>query len=233
MMMTMRPNDEWVTTAMTDDTLVVSLLLRLKNSFSNDNNNNNYGLLPFTWGLRQPRSCSRSRLPPPPTSHCCDAAASTRRSPTTPLSWSGTVDGYEDSTRNNVARSKATATTATSGYTANSSSIPTSKCRRKKTLAELKEQETSLLKERTYLKKEIEHLNASFEAQRAQNETLKRIKLDMASKHQKKKNPSSKSDEEWCKPCLGASIGTKSLAVGGEAASFLIPDLNMTPYDEE
>ncbi|MED6159355.1 hypothetical protein PIB30_041592 [Stylosanthes scabra] len=210
MMMTMMANDEWVTTVMTDDTLVVNLLLHLKNSFSNDINNNNYRLLPFTWGHRQPRSCSRSRLPPPPTFHCCDAAVSTRRSPTTPLSWSGTVDGYEDSTRNNVARSKATTTTATP------SSISTSKCRRKKTFAELKEQETSLLKERTYLKKEIEHLNASFEAQKAQNETLKRIKLNMTSKHEKKNYPSSKSH-----------------AIGGEVASFLIPDLNMTPYDEE
>ncbi|XP_057739384.1 uncharacterized protein LOC130956365 [Arachis stenosperma] len=224
MMMTLMAKDEWVTTAMTDDTLVVNILLRLKNSLS-DENNSNSKLLPFTWGLRQPRSCSRSRTTPP-TSRCCDAAASTRRSPTTPLSWSGTADGYEDSTRNNVARSKGTATTtATSGYTVNSS-IPTSKCRRKKTFAELKEQETSLLKERTYLKKEIEHLNANFEAQRAQNETLKRIKRDMSLKHQK--NPSSKSDEECYKPSLGALVETKS-----HAASFLIPDLNMMPCDDE
>lgn len=101
----MMVNDEWMRAAMADDTVVVELLLRLKDRVSAKSM-----ALPFTWGLKQPRS--RSRLTASVSR--CDGAVSTRCSPTTPLSWSGgaspsaTADGYEDSSRgkHHAARSK-------------------------------------------------------------------------------------------------------------------------------
>lgn len=99
--------DEWVRAAMADDTVVVNLLLSLKNRVSDKSQP-----MPFTWGFKKPRS--RSRLTGSVSR--CDGAVSTRCSPTTPLSWSGgaspsaTADGgYEDSSRynqHNAARSK-------------------------------------------------------------------------------------------------------------------------------
>ncbi|RVX19598.1 hypothetical protein CK203_005138 [Vitis vinifera] len=54
----------------------------------------------------------------------------------------------------------------------------TKRSRRKKTFAELKEEEILLLKERTYLKKELATLRVTFKEQRATNESLKRMKID-------------------------------------------------------
>ncbi|KDO41827.1 hypothetical protein CISIN_1g0302882mg, partial [Citrus sinensis] len=48
--------------------------------------------------------------------------------------------------------------------------------RKKKTLAELKEEEGLLLKERRNLKNKLATLRLSFEQQRAENESLKRMK---------------------------------------------------------
>lgn len=48
------------------------------------------------------------------------------------------------------------------------------------TFNELKEEESSLLKERTYLEKEIATLQATFKQQRAKNENFKRIKVNFA-----------------------------------------------------
>ncbi|XP_027904971.1 uncharacterized protein LOC114164477 [Vigna unguiculata] len=240
-------NDDWVRAAMTDETVVVQLLLRLKQTVSTKSHHHRP---PLSWGVKQPRS--RSRLTAAVSR--CDAALSTRCSPTTPLSWSSaaspsaTADGYEDSSRqHHAARSKAT---ATSGYTGNSAS--TKRCRRKKTFAELKEEESSLLKERIYLKKEIATINANFEAERAKNESLKRMKLDIGSKS--RKNPSSTSVEPQ-RMVAGqphqrivsaeALIRTTQDDTRSQASEsrpneiestgekfFLIPDLNMTPSDD-
>jgi len=90
---------------MTDETVVVEVLLRLKQTVSTKSHHR----LPLSWGVKQPRS--RSRLTAAVSR--CDAAGSTRCSPTTPLSWSSgaspsaTADGYEDSSRQHHAvRSK-------------------------------------------------------------------------------------------------------------------------------
>ncbi|WVZ20983.1 hypothetical protein V8G54_008305 [Vigna mungo] len=99
-------NDDWVRAAMTDETVVVEVLLRLKQTVSTKSHHNRP---PLSWGVKQPRS--RSRLTAAVSR--CDAAVSTRCSPTTPLSWSSgaspsaTADGYEDSGRqHHAARSK-------------------------------------------------------------------------------------------------------------------------------
>ncbi|XP_068481659.1 uncharacterized protein [Phaseolus vulgaris] len=121
----------------------------------------------------------------------------------------------------------------------------------KKTFAELKEEENSLLKERIYLKKEIATINANFEAQGAKNESLKKIKLDIGSNYQK--NPSSTSVEPQCmvagqphqrivsptltRPTQDDTRSQASESRPNEIEStgerfFLIPDLNMTPSDD-
>ncbi|KAJ1376976.1 hypothetical protein SESBI_49379 [Sesbania bispinosa] len=62
-----------------------------------------------------------------------------------------------------------------------SETVTTRKSRRKKTLAELKEEESLLLKERRSLKNELASLRLIVEKRRATNESLKRMKLDLES----------------------------------------------------
>ncbi|CAL0319140.1 unnamed protein product [Lupinus luteus] len=241
--MTTMIKDDWVKAAIADDALVVELLLRLKKTVSPKSQT----LLPLTWGRKQPRSTSRSRLPPVQPSRC-GGAGSTRCSPTTPLSWSGgaspsdTAECNDDSNRHHAVRSKAT---ATSGYTGNSAS--TKKWRRKKTFAELKEEESSLLKERIYLEKEIANKNANFEAERALNERMKKIRLDFGTKWHS--NPSSTSVELQCTTPAGqphqrivepfgplkvtdaTQDESHSHASQSREGFSLIPDLNMMPPD--
>ncbi|XP_062101297.1 uncharacterized protein LOC133807148 isoform X1 [Humulus lupulus] len=177
--------DEWMRAAMSDDTLVVELLVRLKQSQAASPLKSHPQLptmFPLTWTVRLPRSRALR----------CDGAVSqrkqadsTRCSPTTPLSWSGgaspsaTADGFEESSRPanrspSHSRSKGTATNNELGSNTSSSR----RSRRKKTFAELKEEESSLLKERVYLRKELTKLRATFKEQRSTNESLKRIKLE-------------------------------------------------------
>lgn len=101
-MMMMMMKDEWIRAAMSDDMVVAELLLRLKQSHASPPL-----LTPFKWGLRLPRSRSSSR---------CDVVSvrkdrePTRRSPTTPLSWSGgaspsaaaDADAFEDCSRSSI-----------------------------------------------------------------------------------------------------------------------------------
>ncbi|KAI4337275.1 hypothetical protein L6164_015711 [Bauhinia variegata] len=259
----MMVNDQWLKEAMTDDTVVAELLIRLKQSQaappSAKSETVPAAVLPPSWGLRQPRSrlSAASR---------CDGAVSrrkesdsTRCSPTTPLSWSGggspsgTADGYEESSRPTVLSHQATRSkaSATSEYTGNSAT--TKRCRRKKTFAELKEEESSLLEERIYLKQEIANLNATFKAQRARNENLKKMKLDLGSKSQN--NPSSStSDELMCtisgqphQRMMSPNASTQatedkthpradSKPMKNESTGescFVIPDLNMLPSEDD
>ncbi|PKI43105.1 hypothetical protein CRG98_036484 [Punica granatum] len=101
--------DDWVRAAITDDTVVVELLVRLKQARASAPIKTVAApvraavaeLPPPRWGIRQPRTRLAFR---------CDTASpvkggdSRRNSPTTPLSWSagtasssGTADGYEES----------------------------------------------------------------------------------------------------------------------------------------
>ncbi|KAK9279910.1 hypothetical protein L1049_013594 [Liquidambar formosana] len=184
--------DEWIRAAMTDDSVVVELLLRLKQSYAAPPSKDTAVLPPLRWGLRQPRSRPALR---------CDAVSfrkegePTRVSPTTPLSWSGgaspsaaTADGFEASSRptsrSPVGRSKGAATNDTAAAISRRS-------RRKKTFAELKDEESSLLKERIHLKRVLATLRTTFKEQRARNESLKRMKLDFDSQFAKKTSTTS------------------------------------------
>ena len=78
--------DEWVAAAMTDDQMVVELLLRLKHAGTVAAENPASNLAPMRWGIRQRRSRS-SRFGGGVTLK--KDADSVRGSPKTPLSWSG------------------------------------------------------------------------------------------------------------------------------------------------
>ncbi|KAA8540529.1 hypothetical protein F0562_024552 [Nyssa sinensis] len=163
-------DEEWVKAAMTDDSMVVELLIRLNHATPPKRNSPAF---PLDWSVRQRRS--------KPIFHA--KKATTRASPTTPLSWScatslsggAAADGFEESSqppskRSDVTRSKVTSTSETT---------TTKKSRKKKTLAELKEDEILLLKERR--QSEEATLRVNLEKQRATNESLKRLKLDLQS----------------------------------------------------
>ncbi|XAR67837.1 hypothetical protein NMG60_11002761 [Bertholletia excelsa] len=168
-------DDDWVSAAMTDNSVVVELLLRLHHASPPPAKTETNPPFPLEWSVRQRRSKPMLLANKKPTP---------RASPTTPLSWSGATsvsgspitDGFEESSRpphtRKESRSKVTTTTGT----------PSSKrSRKKKTLPELKEEELSLLKERKHLKKELATLLVALEKQRARNESLKSLKLDLES----------------------------------------------------
>ncbi|KAK4798710.1 hypothetical protein SAY86_031036 [Trapa natans] len=180
----MAVKDDWVKAAMTDDTVVVELLVRLKEAWCSASIKPAEGpararmeLPPPGWGIRQPRT----RL-----AFKCEVASPakggnlTRNSPTTPLSWSagtasssGTGDCYEDSDLPSGGSSRSKVIVVN-----DSTSSPNKKLKRKKTLAELKDEESLLLRERIHLNKELAVLNATFVDQRVRNENLKRMKLN-------------------------------------------------------
>ncbi|RXH92127.1 hypothetical protein DVH24_021150 [Malus domestica] len=176
--------DEWTRAAMTDDVLVVELLLRLKQAqAAGPSSPMSQSLLTLRWGVRMLRSKAASSgsrfdggVSHQRRSGKNGADSTTRCSPTTPLSWSGgtgspsaTADGFEESS---CPKSKGNAT-----YESTSTTTGTKTARRKRTYAELKEEESSLLKERTYLEKEIATLQTTFKEQRAKNDNFKRIKV--------------------------------------------------------
>ncbi|KAA8541962.1 hypothetical protein F0562_023114 [Nyssa sinensis] len=178
-------DDEWVKAAMTDDSMVVKLLIRLHHATPPKRDS---PALPLDWSVRQRRS--------KPMLHAKKPTA--RASPTTPLSWSGAtshsggaVDGSEESSRTPAKRSDATR----SKVTAASEGTTTKRSRKKKTLAELKEDEMLLLKERRHLKRELATLRVTLEKQRATNESLKRLKIDLQSQPVKERGTTVASEE--------------------------------------
>ncbi|KAF5456783.1 hypothetical protein F2P56_026225 [Juglans regia] len=250
---------EWVRTAMTDDTLVAELLVRLKQSQAASSSHKSWprAVIPLRWGLRQPRSR--------PVAFRCDTvprrkeADSRRCSPTTPLSWSGggspsaTADGFEES---NVNASFYFPAFRSKGTAANESTA-TKRSRRKKTFAELKDEENSLLKERIYLKKELATLRATFMEQKARNESFKRMKFDLVL--HSAKNPSATFDGQEnavlrepfqaTAPChnfrrlredspnddtmQSEPCTTDKATSSTRDSSCFLPDLNMMPSEED
>ncbi|CAN4086438.1 unnamed protein product [Withania somnifera] len=172
--------EEWINAAIMDDTVVAELLLRLNKVNPSPSKCKKTGL-PLEWTLRQRRSR--------PVSVNAKKQAP-RASPTTPLSWSGATSvscggvvdgGYEHSSE--PPPSKTTCTTR-SKVNATSDATTSKRSRKKKTLAELKEKEVLLIKERKQLKKELALVHANLEKQRDTNQNLKRMKLDLQTKQE-------------------------------------------------
>ncbi|KAE8656623.1 Detected protein of unknown function [Hibiscus syriacus] len=246
-MITMTVKDEWVREAMTDDNMVVELLVRLKQEQTAPPASKS-AVVALKWGIRQPRS--------KPMSMRCDDKrdgdfkASTRRSPTTPLSWScgggsaspSDADGFEETSKH-VSRSQLTATSRSKGTAGNETTGTTSKrSRRKKTFAELKEEENLLLKEMVILKKVIASVRATCKEQKAKNEKLKRIKLDLNLKIAKNEPEeiSSCQPRQRVFPTLDygpspshALDDHKELLDSCNVGTALLPDLNMMPVEDD
>ncbi|CAL0323178.1 unnamed protein product [Lupinus luteus] len=92
---------------------------------------------------------------------------------------------------------------------------------RSKTFSELVEEESSLMKERIYLTKEIENQKATFVAQRAGNESFKRRKLDLGSTSCENLST------------LPRIVPSTSKSLENATTRIVIPDLNMMPPPDE
>ncbi|KAH7859205.1 hypothetical protein Vadar_033088 [Vaccinium darrowii] len=188
-------DEDWVKAALTDDSVVVELLVRLHHSTAPPqpppSKTNSHLSLPLEWTVRQRRS--KPILHHATTKKDKKKKPTERDSPTTPLSWSGcggatSVSGgsssaaaaagdgtLEESSVSPVKRTDATR----SKVTATNETATNKRAKKKKTLAELKEEEILLVKERRQLKRELANLRATVEKQRATNESLKRLKLNL------------------------------------------------------
>ncbi|MED6143573.1 hypothetical protein PIB30_007519 [Stylosanthes scabra] len=225
-------HDNWVKIAMADDSVVVHLLLRLQQAPPPPSLN-------LQWRVRQRRSKCVPRH---------NKAELTRASPTTPLSWSATTSASEESTR----PTKHPYTSRSKVANNPSETAITKKSRRKKTLAELKEEENMLLKERRSLKNELASLRLTVEKHRATNESLKRLKVDLES-HRSSKTAeiyqvSKKGVVEPTQCDKSTSLSPKTVtrkAIDGNSyvgplnscsksqeSTLVLPDLNL-PVDED
>ncbi|KAG7591826.1 hypothetical protein ISN45_Aa01g008100 [Arabidopsis thaliana x Arabidopsis arenosa] len=175
---------DWIHEAMCDDSLVAEALICLLHAEPSPPEKNTGGAsdLKLKWSVRQ----RRTRVAPLRKKGDHD----TRASPTTPLSWSGATsfsggggggsgaavaaDGFEESSGavklSEAVRSKISQTSVTTS--------PFKRSRKKKTLAQLKEEESLLLKERKSLKNELATMQDLLKQQRARNESLKKIQAE-------------------------------------------------------
>ncbi|KNA17137.1 hypothetical protein SOVF_082910 [Spinacia oleracea] len=241
--------DEWFRAAISDDTVVADLLLRLKEFPSSSSSQACSFILkplPPSWGLRQRRS-----KPPSSSSSGGDKRRETRRSPTTPLSWTcgggaaSPSEGCDESLSSHHIhppppdryRSKISASTETPTTT-----TACKRPRRKKTFAELREEESSLMKERTYLKKELATLRVTLKQERSINENLKRIKLDIKVESRIKSEANSIEERNNGISEAASSSVLNKVEDGSEPdsfpsntsheSSFVLPDLNMVPDED-
>ncbi|XP_048323535.1 uncharacterized protein LOC107407881 isoform X3 [Ziziphus jujuba] len=162
-------DEDWVKVAMNDNAMVVDLLLQLSKAALPQPPTSSFPKL--AWSVRQRRSKHVLR-------HQVDMKKKgepLRASPTTPLSWSGAtsvscggaLDGFEESSKpKNSARSKVSVRRE-----ATTSKRP----RKKKTLAQLKEEVNAQMREKMDLRNELAALRLTYEKETAINERLKRL----------------------------------------------------------
>lgn len=139
------------------------------------------------------------------------------------------------------------------GYGSNEFSCSTAmakRFKRRKALADLRVEESVLLKERLHLKKELDSLHATFKEQTTNNQKLKKIKLNLnsdASSDRVRDESKPVASNQWCRdadptpdnilpatspiqtvPGLQETQETNSMESGG----FFLPDLNMIPAED-
>ncbi|KAM7257357.1 hypothetical protein ACFE04_013098 [Oxalis oulophora] len=206
--------DRWMRAAMADDTVVVELLLRLKHQSHASSSTSSPMMMFKHWGIRRPRTRSLNR---------CDGAFvanvkrekvttasgdTTRFSPTTPLSWSGgagssspftAVDGGEVILVKIIIMAQWVGSSESSIITNefNSGISNNKRLKRKKTFAELKEEESSLLNERVQLTEKITTLRGTVKEQNLRNVNFKRFKVHDLSLHHGKNSGSISETRKW------------------------------------
>ncbi|KAG8379751.1 hypothetical protein BUALT_Bualt07G0122000 [Buddleja alternifolia] len=239
-------DEEWVKAAMSDDAMVVDLLVRLHHTPPPLKP----AAVPLEWTVRQRRSrpVSVTNNPKKPAH---------RASPTTPLSWSGATSvsggsggagcvGSEESSKpvpfklSNTTRSK---------INTDSEKAALKRSRKKKSLVELKDEENSLLKERRDLKREMVALRMNLERQRTKNENLKRMKIELRPRLDREmttlpeESISGQLQQTFIDPippitplisCNDVTLQYSTLNGADEASEskFILPDLNM-PFDDD
>ncbi|GMI89271.1 hypothetical protein like AT4G32030 [Hibiscus trionum] len=230
--------DEWVQAAITDDNVVVELLVRLKQAQAAPSPPKSALPAP-RWGIRQRRS--RPMLLRCDGKRDGDFNVSARGSPTTPLCWSGgssdaspsAAEGFEE-TSTHVLRSPPVAPSRSKGSACSETNRTSSKKPgRKKTFAE----EDLVLKERVHLEKEIASTRAT---RKEHHDDLKRIRLDL-NLVDTAKNSSLIDNEPGKAPCPRAppsesldddrELPLDSHNVG--KSIFVLPDLNMMPAEDD
>ncbi|KAL9380598.1 hypothetical protein Peur_026255 [Populus x canadensis] len=249
----MTVEDEWVQVAMTDDSLVVELLLKLnqpeplpaprrRRHFPPDLVKEGAVLaLSVDWSVRQRRSSSKHVLM---TRRKKGSDSSAHASPTTPLSFScatsvsGGGDGFDEATTSLPSKLFAT---SRSKVAVTSETPTTKRSRKKKNLVELREEEGLLLKERRRLKNKLATLCVTVEKERATNERLKRMKLDFLSQQRPEVLPAAVKSEDDISiqpqetkvardstySMLPHNVSFPLQEDEGTKPSFLLPDLNL------
>ncbi|KAG7014171.1 hypothetical protein SDJN02_24345 [Cucurbita argyrosperma subsp. argyrosperma] len=249
-------DEEWVNVALSDDSLVVDLLLRLNRP---PPLNPLFPPLRLDWSVRQPRS--KSIL----TRHASDSAgknsdAAARASPTTPLTWSSGGGGGGCGGATSISGGFVDASDAArSKIGCKSEVVGTMKRpRKKKTLGELKEEEALLLKERRSLKDALATLRVTVEKQRDINGSLKKMKLELELQQGSTVPDEENSDQSQLQKlprsiCNTTPIGVAAFGCNGVDASYqltlpnvscklqemgtlgtvrLLPDLNL-PFQDD
>ncbi|KAK4269440.1 hypothetical protein QN277_022598 [Acacia crassicarpa] len=252
-------DEDWINVAMSDDAVVVEILLRLHQPTPPQPppTKNLPPCLDVDWTGRQRRSRSVPRHRG--GSEGKDEPA--RASPATPLSWScatsasgggaggggDAVDGCEESSRS----MKLVDSSRSKKVTNPNEMTSTKRARRKKTLAELREEENLLLKERKTLKSKLASLRLTVEKHRDANKSLKRMKLDLQSgKTFRTEAASVTTEDEQCHsynaisstsitnkvlnnaPLIIPTNSIEAQETSKQEASFLLPDLNLPAEDD-
>lgn len=226
--------EDWVTAALTSDAMVAELLIRMKQPSSLDSS---YAfppptttatalLPPIRWGHRK----SRSKPSAITTTNAAAASGFGKEqqsgSPTTPLYWIGggcggasTSDGYDESSRPSDLSSGGRSTKGALGNDgATTSSYKRS--RKRKSFAELKEEEDFLLKERLHLNRELESMRATMNKQIVTSQNLRKFKIEKTSKMLDDEGQVQKS-------CVVEP------EIEADEKGFVLPDLNMIPDVEQ
>ncbi|XP_048612406.1 uncharacterized protein BNAC04G56340D isoform X1 [Brassica napus] len=266
--------DEWVTAALTEDSVVVELLLRLKHAGTVESAAN----IPLLrWGSRKPRS--RLGVGAGVGGLLKKETDSARASPMTPLCWSGgsgsggsscpSADGFEDASRQSTCSTSTRYGSKALHVTNEISSYKRSKKQKVSTslslsffylarslylmllgnilqiFLDLKDAENFQLKERLNLQKNIANVQATYEKRSAKNQSLKRMKLEYSDRIKNIPINRSNLDESRKKRRLPFSSSRKPVKNEHsyrttsetkrpeEKGFFFLPDLNMTPIEEE
>ncbi|KAL3655461.1 hypothetical protein CASFOL_001247 [Castilleja foliolosa] len=236
--------EEWVKAALTDDTMVVELLVRLHGAAAEESAAFRPPAPPLEWSVRQRRSRHVS-------SNIYPKKQAQRLSPTTPLSWSGATSpsggsggaGDEGSSRPDTHKLLSATRSKVNG---DSEKTVLKRTRKKKTLAQLKDEESSLLKERRVLKRELIALRGSLEKQRATNENLKRIKIELQPSPDTETTSLAAEESNSDHLATGDTIVPENIPlqsstsngcpepnpVAATDSKFVVPDLNM-PFEED
>ncbi|KAJ0253472.1 Uncharacterized protein HA466_0111560 [Hirschfeldia incana] len=182
---------DWTREAMSDDSLVAEALISLHHVEPPPPPEKSGVLdLKLKWSVRQ----RRSKATPPSRKK----GEHTRDSPSTPLSWSGATSlsgggggggsGVAAVEESSCAVKLSVAVRSKISQTSVTPTIPFKRSRKKKTLAELKEEESLLLKEKKGLKNELASMQNLLKQQKVRNESLKKIQA--ATETQKKDDSS-------------------------------------------